>query len=197
MRYELIVIGVSAGGLAALSTILPHLTLACATPILIVQHRGIENTDFFVDYLNSLCPLHVIEAIDKALIKPGTIMIAPPDYHMLVENKHTVALSKDPKVNYSRPSIDVLFESAADAFGHKVIGVILTGANSDGVKGAQKIKAHGGYIIVQNPDNAEAKVMPTETIKAVHIDKVVALNDIGALLNQIAGPNEASQIKPS
>ncbi len=143
-----------------------------------MQHRRDESDSFLTNYLGKLCALPVSEGIDKLLIKPG-IIIAPAGYHMLVEDKNMIALSRDSKVNFSRPSIDVLFESAATVFGPRVLGIILTGANNDGVQGARSIKLHGGFILVQNPKTAEAQTMPAQVIKAVKVDKILDLTDIG------------------
>lgn len=193
MRYDMIVIGVSAGGLQALSTILPHLPCDFVTPIMIVQHISKDADSYLVKYLNDLCTLPVIEPYDKLTIQSGTIYIAPPGYHMLVEDKNTIALSIFPKVNYSQPSIDVLFESAADVFKNKLLGVILTGANSDGAKGVKRIKSHGGFVIVQSPKTSEAKIMPSEAIKAVKVDKILDLEEIGPFLKLIGCHHEYSE----
>lgn len=182
MPYTLIVVGVSTGGLHALATILPNLPKHFQVPILVVQHMIENNDTFLAEYLNELCQMKVIMAEDKIVMKPGIIYISPPGYHMLVEDKNTLALSFDAKVNYSRPSIDVLFESAADIYKEQLVGVILTGANHDGVKGAKKIKENNGYIIVQSLKSAEAKLMPAETIKQVEVDMILDLNEIGPYL---------------
>ena len=175
MAYKLIVIGVSAGGFEALSQLLPMLPARFPIPILIVQHQHKHSDNFLVQYLNERCALEVVEAIDKMNIQSGKVYIAPPGYHLLVEDLNTLALSCAPKVNFSQPSIDVLFESAADIFKAQLIAVILTGANSDGVAGAKKIKRNGGYVVVQSLETAEAKMMPSETLKQVQVNKVLDL----------------------
>ncbi len=189
MPYELIVIGVSAGGLVALSTIFPKLSAEFSIPIVVVQHVGDDNS-LLVEHLNNLCVIPVIEVEDKFAIQKNTIYIAPAGYHLLIEDKNTLALSFDPKVNYSRPSIDVLFESAADVFKEKLMGVVLSGANTDGVSGAKKIKSQGGFVIVQSIETSEAKIMPAETIKMVNVDIILPLEDIGPFLQSVERKNE-------
>lgn len=190
MHYQMIVIGVSAGGLNALATILPNLSQNFPIPILIVQHVQEGTDNFLVDYLDGLCQLKVVEATDKMAIRKGYIYIAPPGYHLLVEDQHTIALSQNHKLNFSRPSIDILFESAADVFKNHLIGIVLTGANNDGEKGAQYIKSLGGYIITQSVSTAEAKTMPAATIKSVKVDQVLNLKDIAPYLNAMIVSHE-------
>ena len=190
MHYELIVIGVSAGGLHALSTILPQLSSQFSTPIMIVQHMSQDADGFLVQHLNNLCALPVLEAEDKMFIESGKVYVAPGGLHLLVEDKSSMALSGFPKVNFSRPSIDVLFESAAPVFKKKLMGIILTGANSDGVEGCKKIKKHGGFVLVQSIKTAESKIMPSEAIANVSVDKVLDLENIGEFLNNVSVKNE-------
>ena len=177
--------GVSSGGLGALKTILPALPQDFSVPVIIVQHRSERADDFLADYLNQLSKLIVREAEDKEPIRQGHIYLAPGGYHLLVERDKSFSLSADARVNYSCPSVDVLFESAADAFGDAVIGVVLTGANSDGAMGLRTIKAHGGVAIVQEPATAEAKAMPQAALGATEVDHVATLEDIAALLIQL------------
>jgi len=183
--YEAIVIGVSAGGLAALTAILPQFESIMDVPVLIVQHMSSEYDDFLVRHFNGLCKLKVQEAYDKESIEPGHIYFAPPNYHLLVEPDKTIALSVQERVNYSRPAIDVLFESAADAFSDKLIGVLLTGANTDGTSGIIKIKAFGGVVIVQDPETAEADTMPLSAIKHTDVDHVIPLDGIARFINRL------------
>jgi two-component system chemotaxis response regulator CheB len=166
MPYELIVIGTSWGGLAALGRLLDHLPDAVDLPIVIAQHRGPGTLEgAFESSLQRRVARPVREVEDKDPIERGHVYLAPPDYHLLVE-EGSFALSVDERVSHARPSIDVLFESAADAYGAGVIGVILTGANDDGAKGLMRIMERGGVAIVQDPASAEAREMPDAAIAA-------------------------------
>ena len=144
MNYKAIVIGASAGGLQALQKILGPLPADFSLPILIVQHRLPTADDLLTFALNESCRLTVKEANEKDYIEPGRVYVAPANYHLLVERDRTLSLSADAKVCYSRPSIDVLFESAADVYLSQLIGIILTGATHDGTAGLKKIKQNGG-----------------------------------------------------
>lgn len=155
-----VVIGASAGAIQALSEILPALPADFAVPILIVVHIPANRNNVLTPLFEQKCRMRVCEAQDKEPALGGVIYFAPPDYHLLVEAEGTLSLSGDEQVLYSRPSIDVLFESAADAYGPAVIGIILTGANRDGAKGLKAIAAAGGTALVQEPDSAYAGAMP-------------------------------------
>lgn len=183
--YRLIVVGVSAGGLFALRSLVSSLPAGFDIPIAVVQHRSKES-EALCDLLQECTRLNVGEANDKEPIVPGTVYVAPPDYHLLVEEGY-LALSTDEPVRYSRPSIDVMFASAADAYGADVIGIVLTGANADGSRGLQKIVQRGGYAIVQDPSTAEVKVMPQSALKAVPGACVLPLERIGPHLAAIRG----------
>ncbi len=186
VRYEAVVIGVSAGGMQALKTILPLLPASFALPIAIVHHVNERSDSFLVDYLDNLSLLDVCEAEGREQLSPGTAYLAPPGYHLLIEPDRTFSLSVDARVNYACPSIDVLFESAAEVFGPSLVGIVLTGANADGAKGLRKIKQCGGLAIVQNPKSAEAAYMPQAAIEAVKADHVVELEDIALLLLRLS-----------
>ena len=181
--YEAVVIGVSAGGLNALSTIFSHLVADFMLSVIVVQHTHPDSDDFLAHHLNEVCPLRVKQTDEKESIQPGTIYIAPANYHLLVETNKTFSLSVDEQVNYARPSIDVLFESAADAYGSRLVGMILTGANADGSQGLKVIKEAGGLAIIQDPDTAEADTMPRAAMAAATIDHVLPLKEISAFLN--------------
>ena len=148
---EAIVIGASAGALEALSNLLPGLPADYRLPILIVVHLPSDTTSLLAELLRARCAIRVREAEDKEPIEPGVAYFAPPDYHLLVEQDKRLSLSDDEPVLFSRPSIDVLFESAADAYGSSLIGVVLTGANSDGAKGLKAVVEAGGAAVVQSP----------------------------------------------
>ena len=157
---ELIVIGGSAGALEALLVLVPALADELVAPIAIAIHLGANQRNLVPDLLRKVTRRSVVEAEDKQPLEPGFIYVAPPDYHLLVERTGTLALSVDDAVNFSRPSIDVLFESAADAYGTHCTGVLLSGANDDGARGLQRIADAGGRAYVQAPASANHPTMP-------------------------------------
>jgi len=159
-----VVIGASAGGSSALLKILPALPANFPLPVVVVQHLHPLQDSAALLYRSSGCALTLKEADEKDVLQPGFVYFAPPNYHLLIEDDKTISLSIDPKINYTRPSIDVLFESAVDAFGSGVIGVLLSGANQDGANGLLRIKLRGGTTIVQDPDEAEVSYMPRSAI---------------------------------
>lgn len=181
MGYELVAIGTSLGGLHALETLLSGLPKQFPLAVAIVQHRYRESGDTLSRLLQNYSALPVREPEDKEAIAPGTVYLAPADYHLLVEPGN-FALSTEAPVTYARPSIDVLFESAADAYAERTIGVILTGANHDGVQGLAVIKAHAGLTIAQEPKTAECPIMPAAAIAAVTVDWILPLPEIAPLL---------------
>jgi two-component system chemotaxis response regulator CheB len=191
MAYEAIVLGVSAGGLAALGALLPALPASFALPIAIVQHVGAQSDGYLAEFLDRASAIGVKEAEDKELMQSGTAYLAPPGYHLLVERDRSLALSVDGRVNHCCPSIDVLFESAAAAFGPALIGVILTGANRDGAEGLRMVRQQGGLAIVQNPDGAQSPVMPRAALDAAGADHVLPLDHIAPLLMRLAGERDA------
>jgi two-component system chemotaxis response regulator CheB len=184
-RTELVVIGASAGALEALSTILPVLPEDYRPSVAIVVHLTPSGPSLLAELLGRRCALPVREAVDKEPLEGGTIFVAAPDYHLLVERERSLALSVDGPVNYSRPSIDVLFESAADAYGASVAGVVLTGASEDGARGLLCIRIAGGCSIVQDPATAEIPFMPTRAIEIAKPDYVLPLSSIGAFLAEL------------
>ncbi len=179
----LIVIGASLGGLMALRELLQQLRPDFSIPIAIVQHRHRDLQQQLVASMQQGVRLLLREVEDKDELRPGQIYLAPADYHLLVE-ADCLLLSIDPPVSYARPSIDVLFESAADAYGERLIGVILTGANQDGAIGAAAIKAKGGLVLVQEPATAESAVMPAAAIAQTCVDAVLSLSALAAQLNE-------------
>lgn len=188
MAFKAVVIGVSSGGLEALKVVVPGLRPDFALPVLIVQHLAPHADSYLPVCLNALSPLTVKEAEDKESLRPGVVYVAPPDYHLLVEPDATLSLSVDPKVNFSRPSVDVLFETASDAFGPELVGIVLTGANHDGAAGLARIKRRGGLAIVQSPESAQAPAMPQAAIDATAADHVLSLHEIAPFLNHLIGP---------
>ncbi len=190
-NYKVVVVGVSAGGLDALSHVIPGLPGGFPLPVVVVQHRRPDADDFLAAHLDRQSPLPVKEADDKELVRAGAVYLAPADYHLLIEEDGAFALSVDEPVNYCRPSIDVLFDSAADVYKDKVIGVVLTGANSDGSRGLKHIKQRGGLAVVQDPASAEAACMPRAAIKATSVDRVLSVDRIAPFLVQCCPAKES------
>ena len=183
-RPELIIIGASWGGLKAVGDLLAGLPAGFGAPILVVLHRGEDSGEGLAYLLNQRGPLPVAEAEDKAELRPGTVLVAPPGYHVLVEPGH-VALSTEERVRFSRPSIDVTFETAADAYGAGVVGVVLTGNNEDGASGLAEIRRRGGVAIVQDPATAERSRMPSAAQEAAHPQHVTDLQGIIGQLREL------------
>lgn len=188
VRYELIVVGASWGGLNAVGEILTALPDGLDCAVVVAQHRradAVEGGLAGLLQLRALMP--VADVDDKEPIRPGHVYLAPPDYHLLIQPGY-FSLSTDERVHHARPSVDVLFESAADAYGERVIGVILTGANEDGATGLARIKARGGVAVVQDPTSAERQEMPDAAIAATHADAVLPLEEIGGFLYGLVVP---------
>ena len=178
-KYKAVLIGVSAGGMDALPKVLSPLPADFPAPIFIVQHSHPSGDDgFFVNYLNDRSRLEVIEATDNDPISVGKVYLAPADHHLLVTDNKTITLSSGEKINHSRPSIDVLFNSAVDVYNSGLIGIILTGATADGAKGMQKIEKSGGLTIAQDPTTAKAPAMPQAAVNACSIDYILPLEEI-------------------
>jgi two-component system chemotaxis response regulator CheB len=187
MNYEAVVIGASAGGMEALKKLLAGLPKDFGAPIVIVQHLSPHSDNYLARRLNELCKIHVKEADEKEKITAGTAYIAPPNYHLLIEQDKTLSLSADRKVNFSRPSVDVLFDSAAEVFRKGLIGIILTGANNDGSKGLRNIRNFGGLAIVQEPESAETSSMPRAAIEAAGADFILTIDQISNKLIELIG----------
>jgi two-component system chemotaxis response regulator CheB len=182
--FKMIVIGTSMGGLSALEAILTTLPANFAVPIAIVQHISPDAGKHLIQHFQQTCHLSVKEAEDLETIQSHCIYFAPPGYHLMIEAGGTFSLCVGEKISYSRPSIDVLFHSAARIYHEQLLGIILTGANHDGTAGAKSIKSHGGTVIVQDPATAEAKYMPISAIKSGFYDKILSLDDIAALIRK-------------
>ena len=189
LPFAAIVLGTSAGGYAALDVLFRQIDRDFKLPIIIVQHLYPDSNDFLARNLNAVCSLNVVEASEKEKIQAGNIYISPANYHLLIEANHTFSLSIDVKVNYSRPSIDVLFESAADIYRDRLIGILLTGANSDGAKGLKYIKTMGGTTIAQDPESAEVPAMPLSAINLFTVDYILPLEKIYPKLKFLSGKN--------
>lgn len=177
-----VVIGASAGAVQALSEVLPALPADFPLPILVVVHVPPDRPSMLPSLLQAKCKMAVREAEDKEPAIGGVIYFAPPDYHLLAEEDGTLSLSSDEEVWYSRPSIDVLFESAADAYGAALIGVILTGANSDGARGLKAIADAGGIALVEDPTTAHAASMPTAALEKCAVALAMPLSQIAGYL---------------
>jgi len=181
----LAVIGASWGGLHALGRLLAGLDSRCSLAVVIAQHRAVDSPDQVMRrFFESRCPLPVAEISDKDDIEPGHVYIAPADYHTFVEPGH-FALSIDAPVLFSRPSIDVLFESAADSYGSELVAVVLTGANDDGSRGIRYVHERGGLTIAQDPDTAERPEMPAAAVATGVIDRILPIEEITAVLNEV------------
>jgi two-component system chemotaxis response regulator CheB len=180
-----IVIGASAGALEALSVILPPLPADYRLPVIVVVHVPPDKRSILAEIFQAKCRIEVREAEDKEPISGGTAYFAPPDYHLLVETNKSLALSSDEPVLYSRPSLDVLFESAADAYGPSLIAIVLTGANQDGAKGLKAVAEADGMAIVQNPEGAYASAMPEAAIAQCPGARVMSLEEIAAYLQDV------------
>lgn len=183
-KYKVVVIGGSAGSLKALILLLSNLPAGFLIPLIAVVHLHPSGESGLIQYFKNKTSLLVKEALDKDKMLPGTFYLAPSGYHLLIEPDGTFCLSIDEKVNYARPSIDVLFESAAFAFGDKVIAILLTGSNLDGAEGICKIKHSGGLTIAQDPVSAEYPVMPRHAIETGNIDLVLTIPEMCTYLKR-------------
>ncbi|QWW71155.1 chemotaxis protein CheB [Rhizobium sp. WYJ-E13] len=183
--FEAVVIGASAGAVDALSDILPALPPSFPIPIIIVVHIPPQKPSIMADLFDAKCSLLVKEAEDKEPLVRGTIYFAPPDYHLLVEAAKTLALSNEEPVLFSRPSIDVLFESAADAYGPGLLAIVLTGANHDGSEGLRAVVDAGGAGLVQDPETAFSSTMPEAAIKACPGAQMLSLAAIADYLGKV------------
>ena len=184
-RVDAVVIGASAGGVEALLVLLPALTQRPAAPIVVVVHVPRDRPSLLAALFAARCRVPVVEAVDKMPLDGGTIYFAPPDYHLLLDRGPCLALSADGLVNYSRPSIDVLFQSAVDLYGRRLAAVLLTGANEDGAAGLAAVGHAGGVTIVQDPATALVSTMPAAALARVRADHVLSLAGIAALLQTL------------
>lgn len=185
LDIEAIVIGASAGGVEALGVLLGALPGGYVPSILVVLHVPPDRPSLLAALFRERCRLPVREAMDKERIERGTVYFAPPDYHLLVEEGGTLALSQDAPVAFSRPSIDVLFESAAEAYGSRLLALVLSGANEDGAAGLKAIRAAGGRAWVQKPDTASSPVMPAAAIARAGADLILPIRDLAERLGHL------------
>jgi len=187
-RIEAVVVGASAGGVEALSLLLPALPHTLRAAVFIVLHQPRDRPSRLAAIFQARCAVPVLEAEDKEPVEPGTVYLAPPDYHLLLDQGPRLALSADEPVNYSRPAIDVLFESAADLYRERLLGMILTGGNQDGAAGLAAVQRGGGLTVVQAPQSAQVALMPASALQLVVPDHVLPLADIADLLRSLARP---------
>ena len=183
---ELIVVGASAGGVSALQKLLSALPAGLPMPVLVVLHLPRDRPSGIAGLLDGGCALPVREAEDKQPLEPGTVTFAPPDYHLLVEGRDSVALSIDPPVLFSRPAIDPLFESAAEVFGSGVLAILLTGASNDGSAGVARVRAAGGQAWIQSPDDAYSPIMPAAALAHAGADAVLTLDSLCSRMKGLA-----------
>lgn len=184
-QTEIIAIGCSAGGFEALGLILPNLSKNFPLPVVIVLHIPADSGPILAESFAKKCQIPVREVEDKMPILPGSIYLAPANYHLMVEPTRELSLSTEEPVHYSRPSIDVLFESVAMAYGRAALGIILSGANADGSAGIKFILAHGGQAIVQDPAEADYSTMPAATLHANPDSRVMKISQISEFLSQL------------
>ncbi|MCU0070420.1 chemotaxis protein CheB [Pseudomonas koreensis] len=184
-RIEAIVVGASAGGVEALLAMLGSLPAGFRLPIIVVLHLPEERRSQLADVFARRLVLPVAEAVDKQDISPGTVYFATPGYHLSVEQDRSLSLSLEDRIHHSRPSIDYLFESAADVYGPALAGVLLTGANHDGARGLAQVKRHGGLTIVQDPEDAQVATMPRAALKTHQPDYILPIHGISRLLVEL------------
>jgi two-component system, chemotaxis family, protein-glutamate methylesterase/glutaminase len=180
--YDAIVVGASAGGLYIMTRILQPLPVNFPLPVIVVQHRSKDERSLLEEVLQQKCTVRIKQADEKELIQKGIVYFAPPDYHLLIESDRSFSLSFDAPVNFSRPSIDVLFESAADVYKESLLGIILTGANGDGARGMKKISMLGGTTIAQSPQTADYPEMPKAAINTGYIQHIMSPDEISRYL---------------
>lgn len=182
---ELVIIGGSAGSLQVILETIKNLNIDLSFPILIVTHRKAQSANILPSLLKQISSLEVIEVEDKTELLNNTIYIVPADYHVLFEDKNIMSLDSSEKMNYSRPSIDVTFKSAAEIFREHLVGVLLSGANSDGVEGLEYIKKNNGLVWIQDPETAEVDYMPRQAIAKVEYDLLITPENLAGKILQL------------
>ena len=185
LKTGIVVIGGSAGSLQVILAMLKNLSNDLHFPILLVLHRKSQAASILPKLLQQFSKIDVIEIEDKTEIKENTIYIVPSDYHLLFENENTVSLDGSEKMNYSRPSIDVTFRSASEVFGESTVGVLLSGANADGVEGLKYIKKNGGKVWIQDPESADVDYMPKQAVKNVAYDLIFLPENLAENINEL------------
>jgi len=182
---ELVVIGGSAGSLQVILEMIKNLNIEVNFPILLVTHRKAHSTNILPVLLQQFSTMEVIEIEDKTEIENNKLYIVPADYHLLFENKKIMSLDSSEKMNYSRPSIDVTFKSAAEIYGENMIGVLLSGANADGVEGLAYIKRNKGKVWIQDPETAEVDYMPKHAVEEIDYDLIIKPENLANYINQL------------
>lgn len=182
---KLVVVGASSGGIEAISILLSKLPVSLNIPVVIVLHIGNNKINTLLSQLNNKTSFLVKEAEQNEVISPKIVYFAPPNYHIQIEENRTISLSTDAKVNFSRPSIDVLFETAAWVYKDELVGILLTGSNNDGSNGLLEIKKHGGKTIVENPITAYSKTMPYTATTLFEPDYIINIEDIAEKINEL------------
>lgn len=183
---QALIIGGSAGSLEVLLKVLPNLRRDLSFPIILVMHRKSGKDSLLTDLLSAKTQLSVKELEEKEKIRPATIYIAPPGYHVLIENDHTFSLDASEKVNFSRPSIDVTYESAAEVYGESLVCLLLSGSNRDGAAGLKKAKASGGTAVIQDPASALVAYMPEQGALEAKIDAVLKIEEMSNYINELS-----------
>jgi len=184
-KYKILAVGGSAGSLDAVLKIVTALPATTHVSVVIIVHRKSDGESIRTDLLSTRTNLNVKEIEDKEPIMPATVYIAPADYHLLIENEDLFSLDISEKIHYSRPSIDVGFESIAQVFGKAAIGILLSGANADGAEGLNQIKQAGGFTIVQDPKSADVAFMPQQALEIMQPDKVLSSSDIAIFIKAL------------
>jgi two-component system chemotaxis response regulator CheB len=187
--FEVIAIGGSAGSLDVLMKILPQVSAPIACAVVIILHRKSAEDSTLEEVIAFKSPVTVIEVEDKTPLLPGYLYIAPSDYHLLFEKGNVLSLDASEKINYSRPSIDVAFTSAAAAFGARLTGILLSGANADGTQGLKAIREAGGTVVIQDPKTADIDFMPKNAMANIVADHILDIQGITGLLNDVANRN--------
>ncbi len=192
-RTEILLIGGSAGSIGVLLNMLPHLDKTLSFPVVIVLHRKAGNENTLNTLLEAYSSLPVIEAYDKLAMYPGCVYLAPADYHLLFEDKEQIIIDLSEKINYSRPSIDVTFRSAAHIFRENTTALLLSGANNDGVEGMLSVARYGGIVLLQDPDTAEVSYMPRQALLNVKADEILKPGNMARFFNQLNTKNGDEQ----
>ncbi len=181
-EIKMVVVGTSMGGFQALKKIFSPLPVDFPVPVLVVRHQASDTDHYVIEALNGECQLYFKFAEEGERPMAGTVYLAPPDTHMMIRSSGQIHLSTGQPVNHSRPSIDPLFISASQQYGESLLAVVLTGANADGVEGLKLVKQRGGRVLVQDPESAEADMLPRAAMDAVEVDDLIWLDQIGSFL---------------
>ena len=186
---KLLLIGGSAGSLQVILSMLTAAGRGYAMPVVVVLHRNNTFESSLEDLMASRTQVAIKEIEEKEPVLPGMVYLCPADYHVLIEQDHTFSLDYSERVNFSRPSIDVTFKSAADVYGAGVVAVVLSGGNADGAEGMQYIKAQGGFTIIQDPETAEVPYMPQQVLLRMGVDLVVPTEELPGLIKRFGRPD--------